>query len=57
MRKAVAFANNGVVTIAWSYRTKPKGYLGFVRYRVGAKGEGTSLPNHAVFPGGTINAG
>jgi len=57
MRNAVAFANNDVVTIAWSYGAKPEGCMGFVLYRIDAKGEETALPSHAVFPGGTIKAG
>jgi phosphatidylserine/phosphatidylglycerophosphate/cardiolipin synthase-like enzyme len=57
MRNAVAFANNDVVTIAWSYGAKPEGCMGFALYRVDSKGAETDLPSHAVFPGGTIKAG
>ena len=57
MRNAVAFANNDVVTIAWSYGTKPGNCMGFALYRIDAKGVETALPSHAVFPGGTIKAG
>jgi phosphatidylserine/phosphatidylglycerophosphate/cardiolipin synthase-like enzyme len=57
MRNAVAFANNDVVTIAWSYGTKPDNCMGFALYRIDAKGVETALPSHAVFPGGTIKAG
>ena len=57
MRNAVAFANNDVATIAWSYGAKPKGCMGFALYRIDAKGVETVLPSHAVFPGGTIKAG
>jgi hypothetical protein len=32
MRNAVAFANNDVVTIAWSYGAKPEGCMGFALY-------------------------
>lgn len=57
MRNAVAFANNDVVTIAWSYGARPEQCMGFALYRVDAKGTETALPSHAVFPGGTIKAG
>ena len=57
MRNAVAFANNDVVTIAWSYGTKPAGCMGFALYRIDAKGRETALPSHAVFPGETIKPG
>ena len=54
MRNAVAFANNDVATIAWSYGTKPEGCMGFALYRIDSKGKETVLPSHAVFPGQTI---
>jgi hypothetical protein len=57
MKNAVAFANNDVVTIAWSYGTKPAGCMGFAIYRIDAKGKETALPSHAVFPGKKIQAG
>jgi phosphatidylserine/phosphatidylglycerophosphate/cardiolipin synthase-like enzyme len=57
MRNAVAFANNDVATIAWSYGAKPEGCMGFALYRIDSKGTETALPSHAVFPGGTIAAG
>jgi hypothetical protein len=57
MRNAVAFANNDVATIAWSYGTKPEGCMGFALYRIDSKGKETALPSHAVFPGETIAAG
>ncbi|MGC1323749.1 MAG: phospholipase D-like domain-containing protein [Candidatus Udaeobacter sp.] len=57
MRNAVAFANNDVATIAWSYGTKPEGCMGFALYRVDSKGRETALPSHAVFPGETITPG
>jgi hypothetical protein len=57
MRNAVAFTNNDVVTIAWSYGAKPEGCMGFALYRIDAKGKETALPSHAVFPGATIKAG
>ena len=57
MRNAVAFANNDVVTIAWSYGAKPEGCMGFAIYRIDANGKETALPSHAVFPGGKIQPG
>jgi phosphatidylserine/phosphatidylglycerophosphate/cardiolipin synthase-like enzyme len=57
MRNAVAFANNDVATIAWSYGAKPEGCMGFALYRIDSKGNETALPSHAVFPGETIAAG
>jgi hypothetical protein len=56
MRNAVAFANNDVVTIAWSYGVKPEGCMGFALYRIDANAQETALPSHAVFPGETIEA-
>jgi phosphatidylserine/phosphatidylglycerophosphate/cardiolipin synthase-like enzyme len=57
MRNAVAFANNDVATIAWSYGTRPDGCMGFALCRIDANGEETVLPSHAVFPGETIGPG
>ena len=57
MRNAVAFANNDVVTIAWSYGSKPDGCMGFALYRLDSAGNETALPSHAVFPGKTIKPG
>ncbi len=57
MRNAVAFANNDVATIAWSYGAKPEGCMGFALYRIDSRGSETALPSHAVFPGGTIALG
>lgn len=57
MRNAVAFANNDVATIAWSYGAKPEGCMGFALYRIDSKGTEAALPSHAVFPGETIAAG
>jgi len=57
MRNAVAFANNDVVTIAWSYGEKPEGCMGFELTRVDAQGKETILPSHAVFPGQQIQPG
>ena len=53
MRNAVAFANNDIVTIAWSYGKRPDGCMGFAVYRIDAKGVETPLPSHAVFNGDT----
>jgi hypothetical protein len=50
MRNAVAFGNNDVVTIAWSYGTKPDGCMRFAIYRIDSKGAEAPLPSHAVFP-------
>ncbi len=57
MRNAVAFANNDVITIAWSYGKRPDGCMGFALYRIDAKGKETPLPSHAVFKGETIALG
>ena len=38
MQNAVAFANNDVITIAWSYGRKPAGCMGFTIYRIDNKG-------------------
>jgi hypothetical protein len=57
MRNAVAFSNNDVVTIAWSYGSKPENCLGFAVCRIDSKGEETALPSHAVFPGDRIKPG
>jgi phosphatidylserine/phosphatidylglycerophosphate/cardiolipin synthase-like enzyme len=57
MQNAVAFANNDVITIAWSYGTKPAGCMGFAIYRIDDKGKETALPSHAVFKGYKIAPG
>jgi len=57
MQNAVAFADNDVVTVAWSYGEKPEGCMGFGIYRVDSKGRETALPSHAVFKGGKIAKG
>jgi phosphatidylserine/phosphatidylglycerophosphate/cardiolipin synthase-like enzyme len=57
MRNAVAFANNDVATIAWSYGVRPDGCMGFALYRIDANAQETVLPSHAVFPGETIGPG
>jgi phosphatidylserine/phosphatidylglycerophosphate/cardiolipin synthase-like enzyme len=57
MQNAVAFANNDVVTIAWSYGKRPDSCMGFALYRIDAKGKETVLPSHAVFKGDEIKPG
>lgn len=57
MQNAVAFSNNDVITIAWSYGKKPSGCMGFALYRIDNKGSETPLPSHAVFKGFTISKG
>ena len=57
MRNAVAFTNNDVVTIAWSYGKRPDGCMGFALYRIDVTGKETPLPSHAVFKGETIQPG
>ncbi|AKZ63350.1 hypothetical protein F506_12320 [Herbaspirillum hiltneri N3] len=51
MQNAVAFADNDVVLIAWSYGRKLPGCMGFAVYRIDAAGTETALPSVAVFPG------
>jgi len=57
MQNAVAFADNDVITIAWSYQTEPVGCMGFAIYRIDNKNVETALPSHAVFPGQKIKPG
>jgi phosphatidylserine/phosphatidylglycerophosphate/cardiolipin synthase-like enzyme len=57
MQNAVAFANNDVITVAWSFGKKPAGCMGFALYRIDNNGRETALPSHAVFKGYTIKAG
>src|SRR5712692_705473 len=57
MHNAVAFANNDVATIAWSYGRRPDGCMGFAIYRIDDKGKESALPSHAVFKGFTIKRG
>lgn len=51
MQNALAFTNNDVITIAWSYDKKPVGCLGFAIYRIDKKNRETALPSQAVFKG------
>ncbi|HSP17725.1 MAG TPA: phospholipase D-like domain-containing protein [Thermoanaerobaculia bacterium] len=57
MKNAIAFANNDVITIAWSYGKRPDGCMGFAVYRIDDKGKETPLPSHAVFKGYKIQKG
>jgi phosphatidylserine/phosphatidylglycerophosphate/cardiolipin synthase-like enzyme len=57
MQNAVAFADNDVITIAWSYGRKPDGCMGFALYRIDDNGKEAALPSHAVFKGFTIKTG
>src|ERR1700722_6818636 len=57
MRNAVAFANNDVSTIAWSFGKRPDGCMGFALYRIDVQGKETPLPSHAVFRGYEIKSG
>lgn len=50
MQNAVAFADNDIVVIAWSYGRKLAGCMGFAVYRIDAAGRETPLPSMAVFP-------
>src|SRR6478672_7335969 len=53
MQNAIAFANNDVITVAWSYGRKLDRCMGFAVYRIDADGNETPLPAVAVFPGFT----
>ena len=57
MQNAVAFSNNDVITIAWSFGKKPDGCMGFALYRIDEKNKETPLPSHAVFSGQTVKPG
>ena len=57
MQNIIAFANNDIVTIAWSYGKRPVGCMGFAVYRIDNTGKETPLPSHAVFKGYTIKPG
>lgn len=48
---AVAFSNNDVITMAWSYSKKPTGCMGFTIYRIDEKNNEDPLPSQAVFKG------
>jgi len=51
MQNAIAFSDNDVIVIAWSYGHKLEGCMGFAVYRIDAAGMETPLPSMAVFPG------
>ena len=57
MQNAVAFSDNDIITIAWSYGKEPTGCMGFTIYRIDDKNTETPLPSHAVFPGQKIKQG
>src|SRR5258708_6766283 len=57
MQNAVAFADNDVALIAWSYGKRPEGCMGFAVYRIDNKNKEEPLPSHAVFKGYTIKPG
>ena len=50
MQNAIAFSDNDVVVIAWSYGQRLDGCMGFAVYRIDAAGTETALPSMAVFP-------
>src|SRR5436190_18082338 len=50
VQNAVAFANNDVITVAWSYGKKLDGCMGFCVSRIGPDGKATPLPAVATFP-------
>ncbi|MGJ7573578.1 phospholipase D-like domain-containing protein [Variovorax sp. RB2P76] len=51
MQNAVAFANNEVIMVAWSYGKRPDGCMGFAVYRIDLDGRETPLPGQARFKG------
>ncbi len=51
MQNAIAFRDNDIVIVAWSYGSKLAGCMGFAVYRIDAAGRETALPSMAVFPG------
>ena len=57
MQNAIAFCDNDVVVVAWSYGQKVEGCMGFAVYRVDPGGVETALPSMAVFPGFTPKRG
>ncbi|HEY2558661.1 MAG TPA: phospholipase D-like domain-containing protein [Caldimonas sp.] len=57
MQNAIAFCDNDVVVVAWSYGRKLSGCMGFAVYRIDAAGKETALPSMAVFPGFTSRPG
>jgi hypothetical protein len=57
MQNAIAFADNDVALVAWSYGAKVAGCMGFAVYRIDSTGKETPLPSMAVFPGFTPKKG
>ena len=57
MQNAIAFCDNDVVVIAWSYGHKVEGCMGFAVYRIDSAGKETALPSMAVSPGFTPKRG
>src|SRR5437763_244846 len=57
MQNAIAFCDNDVVVVAWSYGHKVEGCMGFAVYRIDPGGVETALPSMAVFPGFTPKRG
>jgi hypothetical protein len=57
MQNAIAFADNDVAVVAWSYGARIPGCMGFAVYRIDASGAETALPSMAVFPGFTPKKG
>jgi len=57
MQNAVAFANNDVITVAWSYGKKLDRCMGFAVYRIDGNNKETPLPAMAVFPGFQLKTG
>ncbi len=57
MQNAVAFSDNDVVVVAWSFGKPLPTCMGFAVYRIDAKGKETPLPSMAVFPGFTRKPG
>ena len=57
MQNAIAFCDNNVVVVAWSYGHKVEGCMGFAVYRVDPSGKEAALPSMAVFPGFTPKRG
>jgi phosphatidylserine/phosphatidylglycerophosphate/cardiolipin synthase-like enzyme len=53
MQNAIAFANNDVITVAWSFGRMLDRCMGFAVYRIDPQGKAVPLPAVAVFPGFT----
>jgi hypothetical protein len=51
MQNAIAFADDDIVVVAWSYGHKLPTCMGFAVRRIDEAGQETSLPSMAVFPG------